>query len=66
MDRQSSLYLHIIHSHAAGEFGFGEESTSHIELLWSSIKYLIKKLYNMIPSKIFYTFLKEREFRYNI
>ena len=43
LDRPHSNYYHIVHSHSVGDFGNGDESTTHIESLWSSLKYLIKK-----------------------
>lgn len=66
MNRINSRYNHIVHSHAAGDFGYRLESTSHIESLWDNLKFLIKRMYNMIPSSNFYGFLKESEFRHNI
>ena len=66
MNSDNSHYHHIIHSHGAGDFGYGDESTSHIESLWANLKYYIKKMYNMIPNVNFYGFLKESEFRHNI
>lgn len=32
----NSGYYHITHVHGHGQFGYGNESTSHIEQLWSS------------------------------
>ena len=66
MNRHNSRYNHIVHSHADSDFGYGLESISHIESLWANLKYLIKRMYNMIPSSNFYGFLKESEFRHNI
>ena len=51
MDSPNSPYLYIVHIHVAEDFGYGDKSASHIESLWYIFKYLIKKLYNMIPSK---------------
>ena len=53
LDRQNSNYIHIVHSHDAGDFCYGDESTSHIESLCFSLKYLIKEKYNMIPICIY-------------
>ena len=66
MNRANSTYHHIIHSHGADDFDYGDESTSHIESLWANLKFYIKKMYNMIPNVNFYSFLKESEFRHNI
>ena len=66
MNRANSRYHHIVHSHASGDLGYRLESTSHIESVWANLKYLINKMYNMIPSANFYVFLKESEFRHTI
>lgn len=50
MNRPNSHYLHIIHSHTYGDFGYGDESTIHIKSLWANLQYLINKMYNMISS----------------
>ena len=46
--------------------GYGIDSTSHIESLWSNIKSLIKSFYTVILSENFVLFLKEGEFRRNV
>lgn len=35
LDSPNSGYQHFIHNHGGGDFGFGIESTSHIESLWA-------------------------------
>lgn len=49
MNRSNSHYLHIIRSHARGDFGYGDESTIHIKSLWSNFQYLINKMNNTNP-----------------
>ena len=51
------------HNHEGGDFGFGISSTSHIESLWHNLKDSITKIYNMIPSRNFISFLRESEWR---
>ena len=34
----NSGYIHIVHNHGHGQFGYGDESTSHIENLWAFFK----------------------------
>ena len=58
-----SVWEHETHNHGAGDFGFETHSTSHIENLWSNLKYQIKSIYNKIPNKNFIYFLRESEFR---
>lgn len=58
-------YKHSINTHGHGDFGEGLDSTSHIEQLWNHLKYLIKEIYNVIPSNNFVLFLREVEWRRN-
>ena len=60
----NSGYTHISYNHGAGNWGIGVYSTSHIEGMWSSLKNYIKNIYYSIPSKGFYYYLKEAEFRF--
>ena len=57
-------YNHITHIHGGGDFGFGIQSTSHIESLWAIIKAKIKATYKVIPNVNLMKFLKEAEFKY--
>lgn len=66
LDQPFSGYIHSTHNHAAGDFGLGLDSTSHIESVWNQLKYYIKSLYNIIPSEDFILYLGEAEFRRNI
>ena len=43
LDSNQSGYVHRKHIHGAHDFGYGMESTSHIESLWLQLKLLIKK-----------------------
>jgi len=61
-----SGYVHSMHNHGAGNFGYGLDSTSHIEALWSNLKQIIKNIYYIIPSEDFVLYLGEAEFRRNI
>ena len=62
----NSGYYHITHVHGHGQFGYGDESTSHIEQLWSVLKELFRRIYVTIPCLYFTLFLKEIEWRYLI
>lgn len=57
---------HSVHNHGYGDFGMGNESTSHIESVWGNLKNLIKNFYYSIPSTNFILFLREAEFRHSI
>ena len=56
-------YIRDEHNHGGGDFGFGISSISHIESLWHNLKDSITKIYNMIPSRNFISFLRESEWR---
>ena len=62
----NSGYTHITYVHGHGQFGYGDESTSHIEQLWSVLKTIFKRIYVTIPSNYFNLFLREIEWRYLI
>ena len=66
LSENNSPYVHSVHNHGHGDFGIGLDSTSHIEQLWSQLKSTISKIYTIIPSKNFYLYLKEAEFRLKI
>ena len=55
-------YIHSVHSHGHGDFGYGQENSSHIETIWGNLK-SIKNLYYQVPSDNFILFLCEEEFR---
>ena len=63
LDRIDSGYTHIKHNHGRGDFGFGVESTSHIESIWSQLKAKIKDTYYTIPEKNILHFVREAEFK---
>ena len=65
-DEVNSGYIHSIHSHSLGNFGSGNDSTSHIEQLCAHLKLIIKKIYNIIPTNNFIYFLSEDEYRRNL
>ena len=66
LDSPNSGYSHIIKNHSFGSFGYGLESTSHIEAIWNILKSKIKTIYHVIPYKNLMRFAKEAEFKYII
>ena len=66
LNSPNSGYSHITHIHLGGSFGFGVESTSHIEEIWNIIKGSIKTIYHFIPSTHVMHFVREAEYRYKI
>ena len=63
LDAAISWYNHIKHNHGAGSFGFGIQSTSNIESIWSQINSKIKATYNTIPNKNILHFVREAEYK---
>ena len=63
LDRINSGYTHIKHIHGGGNFGFGCESTSHIESIWSQLKEKKKKNILYYTWKIILHFVREAEFK---
>ena len=63
LDQVNSGYTHIKYNHGAGSFGFGIQSTSHIESIWSQIKAKIKATYITIPHKKILHFVREAEYK---
>ena len=51
MNNRDSDYHHIVHIHMQNDFGFGRESTSHVEFIWSVLKRMIEKFYVSVSSK---------------
>jgi hypothetical protein len=50
-----SNYIHEVHIHGPqGNFGFGLHSTSHIEGIWGTLKTKINKIYNCIPTILYF------------
>ena len=66
LNEPNSGYVYITHIHAHGTFGYGDQSSSHIEQLWSVLKTLFRRIYVTVPSENFTLFLREIEFRYLI
>ena len=62
LDDPSSGYVHSVHNHSHGNFGYGFDSTSHIESLWSNLKTLIKSFYIFILDNIFLYFFSKLNF----
>ena len=59
-------YTHSTHNHGFGDFGYGLDSTSYVESLWSNLKNILRNIYYIIPNKYFLLFLKEAELRRNL
>ena len=59
MNNIHSGYNRIIQIHENHDFGHGEESTSHIESVWSNLKCLLSKFYVSVKSENFIYFVKE-------
>ena len=57
-------YQHLSHNHGGGDFGYGNQSKSHIESILGILKAKIKSVYNIIPSKNLLHFVRETEFKY--
>ena len=66
LDAPDSNFRRFSHNHGGGDFGFGQESTSHIESLWYQLKAKIKEIYHLIPTKNLMHFVKEAEYRIKI
>ena len=56
-------YTREVHIHGASDFGYGVNSTSHVESIWSQLKAIIKSIYYIIPHKNFLFYLREAEWR---
>jgi len=54
-------YTHDIHIHGGGDFGYGLNSTSHIESIWGKIKF--KNIYYEITNQNLLLLIKEAEWR---
>lgn len=55
---RNSGYNRIIHFQGRHDLGFGSESISHVESIWSDLKWLLNKFYVKIQSKNLYIMLK--------
>ena len=64
LDRPNSGYIRYKHIHGGGDFGYGVQSTSHIESIWNSIKTKIKSTYGVIPKKNLIKFIREAEYKF--
>ena len=60
------IYHHSVRKFGHSDFGYGYESTSHIESVCGNLKNIIKRIYYPIPNNNFVLFLKEAEFRREI
>lgn len=63
LNQNKSGYHHIVHILGRHDFGFGEQSTSHVESIWSDIKRLISKYYVTVKPTNFIYYAKEIEWR---
>ena len=56
-------YTREVHINGASNFGYGINSTSNIESIWSQLKSVIKSIYYIIPHQNFLFYLREAEWR---
>ena len=63
MNSLNSGYHRIIHIHGHHDFGYGAESTSHVESVWGELKQKFRSFYVAVKSDNFILFAKEMEFR---
>ena len=66
MDEHDSDYTSYRHNHGQGDFGYGLESTSHIEGLWANLQAIIKNTYRVMPHRNLLKFIKEAEFKFKL
>jgi len=63
LDNNFSGYSHIKHVHGHRDFGFGIQSTSHVESIWEQIKSKIKESYHIIPPNNSMLFVREIKYK---
>lgn len=63
ISQPNSGFHHITHNHRYGQFGYADESTSHIKQLQSSLKWFFKRIYVSITGEHFILFLREIEWK---
>ena len=56
-------YTRDIHIQGGQDFGFGVNSTSQIESIWSQLKSILKSIYYIIAHRNFPLYLREAEWR---
>lgn len=61
IDEANSGYVRYVHIRERNDFGFGLESTSHIESIWAQLN--AKNIYKSIPNVNSLFFLKEAEWK---
>ena len=66
LDEHDSDYTSYRHNHGQGDFGYGLESTSHIEGLWANLQAIIKNTYRVMPHRNLLKFIKEAEFKFKL
>ena len=66
LDNADSEIQHLVHNHGHGDFGYGQNSTSHIEQYWSQLKSIIRQMYNIVPKSNINLYVREAEFRISI
>ena len=66
LDEPDSDYIRYKHNHGQGDFGYGLESTSHIEGLWANLQAIIKNTYRVMPHGNLLKFIKEAEFKFKL
>ena len=63
LDMPNSGYLRSRHVHGGGDFGYGRDSTSHMEYIFAQLQAKLKETYHSIPSKSFLSFVREIDFK---
>ena len=66
IDHANSGYTRFEHIHGQNDFGFGIESTSHVESIWGQLKAQIKSNYYTIPNIDFLYYLREAEWKLKV
>ena len=66
LDNADSEIQHFVHNHGHGDFGYGQNSTSHIEQYWSQLKSVIRQMYNIVHESNINLYVREAEFRISI
>lgn len=63
IENGNTIITDAVHNHGHGDFGHGQNSTSHIEQYWSQLKANIHQMYNIVPKSNINLYIRESEFR---
>ena len=66
LDNPNSGYIRHKYVHGHGDFGLGQESTSHVKSLWGLLKAKIKECYHSVHANQFIWFVKVLELEFKI